>query len=185
MHGSDEYCTEGSGPLRSLRYSDPSYPISPTHFAPKPSSVPSSWALHLLAWPYGIVRTILPWKVLRIHTPLDTSQSTRRSCDMPLAVPKGVDERSGGDHTKWVLSPSSLYLSLILQSSSTTRLLSLSLCSPITSLCAHSDFPDPFIGSLFFVLQMHLPVLYKYWPLPTCMFPSLVIISLLLVIFAL
>ena len=59
-----------------------------------------------------------------------------------------------------------------------TCLLSLSLCSPFTSLCTCSDFPDPFIGSLLFVPQMHLPVLYKYWPLPTCMFPSLVIISL-------
>ena len=30
-------------------------------------------------------------------------------------------------------------------------------------------------------VQMCLPVLYKYWPLPTCMFSSLIIISLLLV----
>ena len=39
-HGSDEYCTNGSGPLCHLRYSDPSYPIAPTRFVPEPSSVP-------------------------------------------------------------------------------------------------------------------------------------------------
>ena len=44
-----------------------------------------------------------------------------------------------------------------------------------------TNTPDSFIGSMLFVPQMCLPVLYKYWPLPTCMFSSLVIISLLLV----
>ena len=102
MLGYDEYCAKGSG------YSDPSYPIALTHFIPEPSSVASSGALHPLAWTYGIVRAIPLWKVPRIHTPLDTSRSTQRSRDVPLAVPKGVDERSGGDHTKQVLSPSSL-----------------------------------------------------------------------------
>ena len=53
------------------------------------------------------------------------------------------------------------------------------------SLCPCPDITDPFIGSVLFVPQMCLPVLYKYWPLPTCMFSSLVIISLLLVILAL
>ena len=37
--------------------------------------------------------------------PLASGQSTRRLCDVPLAVPKGVAERSGGNHTKQVLSP--------------------------------------------------------------------------------
>ena len=107
-HGSDKYCTDGSGPLRSLRYSDPSFPTALTHFVPELSSALSYSALHPLAWTYGIVRAIPPWKVPRIHTPLDTNRSKRRSRDVPLAVPKGVDERSGGDHTKRVLSPSSL-----------------------------------------------------------------------------
>ena len=113
------------------------------------------------------------------HTP--TGQSTWRSHDVPLAVPKGVAERSGGDHMKQVLSPLSFWVSFILCSVSMTCLLSFSFCSPFMSLCTCPDIPNPFIGSILFVPQMHLPVLYKYWPLPTCMFSSLVIISLLLV----
>ena len=66
-----------------------------------------------------------------------------------------------------------------------TLSLSLSFCSPFTSLCTCPDAPDLFIGSMFFVLQMYLPVLYEYWPLPNCMFSSLIIISLLLVTSAL
>ena len=119
--------------------------------------------------------------------PLATSRSTHRSHNMPLIVSKGVAERSGGDHTKRVLSPSSFEVSFILHFSFMTRLLSLLLCSPLSSLCTHPNIPNPFIRSVLFVPQnqMRLPVLYKYWPLSTCMFPSLVIISLLLVILAL
>ena len=62
-----------------------------------------------------------------------------------------------------------------------TLSLSFSCCSPFMSLCTCPDTPNPFIGSMFFVLPMHLPVLYKYWPLPTYIFSNLVIVSLLLV----
>ena len=58
-------------------------------------------------------------------------------------------------------------------------------CSPFTTLYVHPD-------SLFFCLfwiplcsKPNLLVLYKYWPLPNCIFSSLVIMSLLLVSLAL
>src|SRR6266481_5423795 len=41
--------------------------------------------------------------------------------------------------------------------------------------------PSFFVCSIIFVLQIGLLVLYKYWPSPTCMIFSLIIISLLLV----
>src|SRR6266481_4294281 len=41
-----------------------------------------------------------------------------------------------------------------------------------------------FVCTVIFVLWIGLLVLYKYWPMPTCIFFSLVIISLLLVISA-
>ena len=55
------------------------------------------------------------------------------------------------------------------------------ICSLFMSLCTCPMPPDLFIGSMFFVPQMCLPVLYKYWPLPTCIFSSLIIISISLV----
>jgi hypothetical protein len=47
-----------------------------------------------------------------------------------------------------------------------------------------SPTPSFFVCFAVFVLRLGLLVLYKYWPSPTCMFFSLVIISLLLVILA-
>src|SRR6266481_1242895 len=49
------------------------------------------------------------------------------------------------------------------------------MCSPTLSF---------FVCNVIFVLRIGLLVLYKYWPTPTCIFFSLVIISLLLVISA-
>src|SRR6266481_2968161 len=49
------------------------------------------------------------------------------------------------------------------------------MCSPTLSF---------FVCTVIFVLRIGLLVLYKYWPTPTCVFFSLVIISLLLVISA-
>ena len=51
-----------------------------------------------------------------------------------------------------------------------------------TSLCTCPKVPIRSSTTYPFVSQMCLPVLYKYWPLPTCMFFSLIVISLLLVI---
>src|SRR6266481_6035203 len=47
-----------------------------------------------------------------------------------------------------------------------------------------SPTPSFFVCTRIFVLWFGLLVLYKYWPMPTCTFFSLVIISLLLVISA-
>src|SRR6266481_3210018 len=47
-----------------------------------------------------------------------------------------------------------------------------------------SPTPSFFVCTRIFVLRFSLLVLYKYWPMPTCIFFSLVIISLLLVISA-
>src|SRR6266481_5404093 len=44
-----------------------------------------------------------------------------------------------------------------------------------------SPTPSFFVCSVIFVPQISLPVSYKYWPSPTFMFFSLIIISLLLV----
>ena len=150
--------------------------VTPMHSDPKLSSVLLSLTCPPLEWPYDIFSTILFGSILCIHTPLATGRSTHRSCDVPLVISKGVAERSGGDHMKQVLSPSSFEVSVILQFSFITHLLFSSLCSPFTSLCTRPNIPDPFLGSKLFVPQM---------PLPTCTFPSLVIISLLLVILAL
>src|SRR6266481_2551422 len=49
------------------------------------------------------------------------------------------------------------------------------MCSPTLSF---------FVCTVIFVLRIGLLVLYKYWPTPTCIFFSLVIISLLLVLSA-
>src|SRR6266481_3733809 len=48
----------------------------------------------------------------------------------------------------------------------------------------HGPTPLFFVCTRLFVLWFGRLVLYKYWPMPTCIFFSLVIISLLLVISA-
>src|SRR6266481_9587973 len=48
----------------------------------------------------------------------------------------------------------------------------------------HSPTLSFFVCTVILVLRIGLLVLYKYWPMPTCIFFSLIIISLLLVISA-
>ena len=90
-------------------HSDPLYPFALTHSKPKQLSalLPLHALTHfLLTWSYGTIDVILFEEVLHIHTPLATGWSTQRPHDVPPTgtVPKGVAERSGGDHMKQVLS---------------------------------------------------------------------------------
>ena len=97
-----------SKPPCAPEHPNTSHPNAPTDSIPELLLAPSSWTLHPLSGTYCTLCTILQWKVPHIHTSLNTSRSTRRSHDVPLAVSKAVAEKSGGDHTKRVLSLSSL-----------------------------------------------------------------------------
>src|SRR6266481_2239574 len=98
---------------------------------------------------------------------------------MEIQVPDVVAQRRCGNHTVQVLS--SFILPLFLLSLFTFSYgHSLSFLPHPMFLQNYMCSPTPsfFVCTRIFVLQFGLLVLYKYWPMPTCIFFSLIIISL-------